>query len=214
MNDTTKRRVQFNLLSILLFICVCAVWIAYGSVYQETRKIEQQLPGLRAIARELIVEDPNQFAVVTRLPTMYGELIWDIYVPDLPDRTVTIEVAMDEIPYRSKDASVMSSLKSARLDPGKHKIELLYQVDEVAKLTVLIDDEPAIEIERAKDWIDSTGHSSDSGVSALSQSYPVDKAISLHRRRFSLQGNANGGSDESDSGIWLWIDTQPRETTQ
>gem|GEM_PF-3950015 len=198
----SKTRIQFNLLSILLLLTACAVWSAYRSVYLETREIQKQLPGLRFIARELVIENPNDFAAVQQLPTRFGEMVWHVYVPEVRDRTAQIAVAMDKIP-KDRRVSEMAPLKTAPLEPGKHEIQLLYEVDEAANLTVFVDDKPALEIERAKDWIKSLGNSSSSDVGVISKPYGLDHPFALLRRHFSLPKKDRRPSD--GPGILLWI---------
>lgn len=201
-----KPRVQFNLLSILLLLSACAVWSAYRSVYLETREIQEQLPGLRKIARELAIENPDEFAAVKQLPTRYDELVWRVFVPKLQGKTAQVAVVMDDIAEdRLANAIEITPLKTAPLAAGEHEIQLMYEVSESAKLTVLIDQEPAIEIVRAKDWVKSIGHSTSSEVGDVSKSYAVDRSLELHRRRFSLKRNVRI-SDEPGPGILLWID--------
>ena len=209
-----KRRFQVNLLTILLLVLVCAVWIAYRGARVESQAMETQLASLRLIARELVIENPAEFAVVSRLPKFYNEKIWDVYVPKAHGKVARLAVAMDLIAaVHSKKIGDEKPLKWIKLKPGKHSIQLIYDVDDTAHLTVLVDEEVAIEIVRPQDWVKSGSSSSKGGI-ALSKSFPVDNGLLLHRRRFDIRRPRGTPSahKELGPGIMLWIEMQDLET--
>ena len=202
-----KRRLQVNLLSILLLIFACAVWIAYQRSVSETAKVQQQLGGLRLIARELVVEDPSQFAVVCRYPELYGELIWDVHIPNTVNG-LRLCLRMDELTDLNAPGEV-TPLKDFLLPTGTHSIELVFQTDgEQAVLTVLVDDKPVIKEMRPKDWIDDGSYSNSSSIQSVSKSFAADKLIALHKRRYMTQTNGGGSSVPKGpgKGIFLWVE--------
>ena len=81
-SPSPSTRKQFSLSTVLLLIMSIAIWIAYRNARNESIAIQSMLPGLRDIARELVIENPEQMSIVTRLPTKFQEFIWDVYVPE------------------------------------------------------------------------------------------------------------------------------------
>ena len=212
LNDRQGRKLQVSLLSLLLLIAACGIWIAYRKAVADIAGLEQQLAGLRRIARELIVEDPKQIAAVKRLPQMYNENIWDVYIPEIQGKHFELRLAMDDVPSTNQRESFqLEPLKQAILMPGKHAIELRYNAkdsQENAVLTVLVNGETVIEEIRPEDWVDSSGSSSSSSVGSKSKSFDIDKPVCLRNTRFTVtqKNGITRAPQEPGPGILLWIE--------
>ena len=72
---------QFGLRSIFLATAAIAVWVAVYANNRENAMLESRIASLRPLARELVVEDPTQIAVVKLDEVWYGENIWDVHLP-------------------------------------------------------------------------------------------------------------------------------------
>ena len=210
--DRQKRKLQVSIWSLLLLIAACGIWIAYRKSVTDIAKFEKRLTGLRWIARELIVEDPQQLAAVKRLPKLLGENIWDVHIPEIQGKHFDMRLIMDDVPTNSQSESVqLEPLKHAVLMPGKHAIELRYKAKESqgnAILTVLVDGETVIEEIRLEDWVDSSGSSSSSSVGSNSLSFDNEQILHLLKLRFTIK-QKNGGrtaTQKPGPGIFLWIE--------
>ena len=209
--EPEKLKPQVSLLSLLLLIAACGVWVAYWKATRDIANIEAPLQGLRLIARELVIEDPNQIAAVKRFPGTYGQKVMDIYIPELAGKDFVLRLAMDDIPIsKNFQADKFEALKESVLKPGKHEVEIRYDKDaQQAVLTILVDGEVAIEEKRAKDWVNSGGHSSSSSVESSSKSFENDEIIQLLHLRFMLEGKTKGTFSTPKTpgpGISVWIE--------
>jgi len=188
-----------------LLMAAVAIGIAYRNVRQDTNVIRAQIPGLLAAARELEIDDPKRFAVVSRLPQWSGETIWDVYLPE--GRSLELSLAMDKV---SSDNSFTKPLHRVFIDSGVRKIEFKYETQ--AKLSIaslLVDDTVVIEERRPKDWEPRFG-STGGGQIHLSQQYDPDKPLVLFRRRFvtrNARGGAAGTPKSPSQGILIWIES-------
>ena len=70
---------QFGLRSIFLVTAAIAVWAAVFANNRENAMLESRIASLRPLARELVVDDPTQIAVVKLDELWYDENIWDVH---------------------------------------------------------------------------------------------------------------------------------------
>lgn len=206
MTNTPTRRAQFSLLTILLLIASAAVWMAFYSVSQDVQRMHSQLPGLRDVARELVIKDTQQYAAVFKAPTRWNEFIWNVYLPPVesPQKSYKLCLAMDEI----DETGLVDALASVAVGAGTHEIELRYQREkEQARLEVLVDGKPVTDEARPLDWESGSGSSGASQMTtSISQS--VDEPLVLFRRRFMRKTSKQRSSvpNEPSEGILIWID--------
>ena len=211
--DTTDRRktkLQVSLWSLLLLIATCCVWIGFWKARSDTAKVESRLVGLRLIARELVIDDPNKVAAIERYSSFYGQKIMELYIPELDGKHFEMRLAMDKIPQSNNfEPNQLETLKRVVLKPGKHVVEFQYDVGEQAVLTVHVDGETAIQEIRPKDWKSkSGGHTISSSVKPESKSFENDEIVQLIYRRFLTKEKPKGSFSAPDgpgAGIALWV---------
>lgn len=224
MNEvvTNRKSRQINLSTLLLIVAVVAIGIAWYRTRTQIQNLELSIESMESITRDLQVVDRSKIAAITRLPTLVGELIYDVYIPGPEDATVSgsrsssanathqLCLALEEISDRRTPAKA----QSFELAPGIHSIQLREQkipqadAKEQFEIDVLVDGEVVIHAVRPVSWNSSKGWTG-SGTITKTQSFTIGQAVVLHRRRFH-QALANGVSkspppDKGANGIELWI---------
>jgi hypothetical protein len=199
---------QWSLQTLFLLTAAVAVWIAYVRLHQQVSRLEQEVVSMQQMARELVIEDREQIAVVM-LPQMWmDESRWEVY---LPEGEYMMRLATRQIDEKGLALAVEETPISA----GRHRIELL-RPDEGAgrEITVIVDDRPLIETEESPDWDPGPGSSGGSEFDSCVQRSAHEPVV-LFRRRFNRRSNtgrsvAPKGPTE---GLMLWIEpVEPADT--
>lgn len=198
----SRLRPRFSLLTLLLLIAATASWLAYWRIAKRTERIRAELPGLREIARSLIVEDPAQYAAVQQHSLWDDDFRWRVYLP--PQHRYQVHLATDAVDHRGQPTPVAS----ASIPPGKHELELRSRkADDHWQIDVLIDDEVRLSDTRPLEWNPRRGSSGASEIRTLRQSLTT-QPLSLFRRRFMMDDSGQWNvPDGPTNGIALWIDT-------
>lgn len=201
----TKRRglLQLRLRTLFLLTAAVGVWVAVFSHRQRNQFLNQRIAAMRPVARELMVLDPSQIAVVNKEQLWYDENRWEVYLPEGTNYRICL--ATREIDQQG----LAPVVTSAPLAAGKHLLELHQERrDEDWTLRLTGDDANLLAVDEPKAW--NPGHGS-SGGAAFSQStqMPADQPAVLFRRRFS-QSTGTGGSSQTPTGptdgILIWTE--------
>lgn len=177
---------------MLLLIAALAVWLACLKTSLDTQRLERQLPSLRNFARELQIDDPNQFTAVRRLRERLGEAVADIYVP--PGGPYELCLALDNI----DTSGLAEPVDRITIASGTHTVEILYERnEELSVARVMLDGKLALTQSRPKDWESRTG--SIGGMQfGTSRQYDHPAPWVLFRKRFIP-------STGPTEGILVWI---------
>lgn len=199
-HSTRLRGPQVSLVTLLLLIAAVAVWLASFRVQAETDRLLKQLPGLRTLARELVVKDPTVFTAVGKNPEWYGEQIAEVWVPN--DRELCW--ALDAIEL----SGVAPVEARVALPAGRHKIEIrdAPAANELG-FEVLVDNTVVLRSTRPKDWHAQTGSSGGILVHSLRQ-FEEDPPWELFRRRFMVfDGTKNRVPPQGPApGVLVWVE--------
>ncbi len=200
------RFLQWNIATLLLLMTAVGVWTSYFRLKSETERMDGELDSLRQLARELLVSDPSQFAIVKRHEEWYGDDVWDVHCPEGSRyllKLATREIGRDNMP---------DTKYFMELSPGHHVISLEKTLSgEDMSARAVVDGELAIEVSESSDWYPDGGRSSWGGGYNRSTQVPADKPLELTRMRFHKpQGNGTSSTpDEPYNGIFLWIERKP-----
>ena len=213
----SKRRgkfLQWNIATLLLLTAVVAVWTSYFRMKTDTKRMAAELESLARMARELIINDPAQYAVVERHEQWHGEDTWEVYLPE-GDR-YQVHLATREIDGRNftvrgvKQENFPATSHIAELAAGKHVISLEkdFSKDDPS-VRVLVDSQPLLEAFEMNDWKTTGGHSW-AGSFNESKQLPTNKPLELIRIRFhkKLPDGSSRAPDEPYNGVLLWIERQ------
>ena len=197
-------RLQWSLQTLLLLTAAVAVWVACFRLRQQIPRLEQEIDSLKRVARELIVEDEEQIAVV-RLPQMwYDEMRWEMYLPEG-------EYVMRLATRRIGEQGLPPAVGQTPVSGGRHRIELMRSNDGSGQeITILFDDRPVIEAEERPDWNPGSGFISGTAIGPCVQ-FPAQEPLVLSRWRF-LQRSKGGRSvapKGPTKGLMLWIEPGP-----
>jgi hypothetical protein len=201
----SAKKLQFSLQTIMLFTAVVAVFVAYFRTRDETAQLRRQLPGLREAARELIVHDPEQYAVVQHQPRWYDEFRWRIYLPE--GRRYELFLATEKIENSNK--GLPPATGKFELTPGEHELEIqqIREADDSWQVRILVDGETALTQKHPESWHPGVGSSGGSEFSS-SQQQAVEQPLILFQRRFH-EPTKGGGSQTPQvpsNGVMLWIE--------
>jgi hypothetical protein len=192
---------QVGLRSLFLLTTAIAVWTVYYSNTREIARLEERIESMRPLARELVVEDQEQFAVVKLEQHWYDENRWEVSVPPGKFRLCLATREVDETGF----APVIAS---APLAAGRHILAL----DNVStkdgwRVTVHEGDREVLTSVEPKAWHPARG-SSGGGHFDRNEQQPADKPLVLFRRRFAQPGPGNGSTTPTGptDGIMLWIE--------
>ncbi len=209
------RLLQFSLLSILLLTVAIAVWLAYRRTLQETAQMRRELPSLREVARELIVADPERYAVVQHHQMSMADFRWRIHLPQ--GRPYKLALATHNISPNNSGSLSSGSVSSGpaaatcEISSGEHELELQKnrREDQSWQVLVLVDGEVVMEKTLPEEWEPSMGSAGGSWVSGSVQQ-DVEQPLVLFRRRFVIIDNTGIRRTPRypSNGIALWIDAK------
>lgn len=192
---------QIGLQSLFLLTTAIAVWTVYYANTREIARLEERIESMRPLARELVVEDEDQFAVIMLEQHWYDENRWAVYVPPGKFRLCLATREVEEEGFAPVVASVP-------LAAGRHTLAL----DNVStkdgwRVTVHADNREILATVAPKAWHPARG-SSGGGQFDRSEQLPADKPLVLFRRRFAQPGPGIGSATPTGptDGIMLWIE--------
>ena len=198
----TRYRLQFSLTTILLLVAAVSVWLVNHDLKQQISTIRAQLPGLESVARQLIVDDPTQVAVVCRMPERLGECIYDVHIPQY--KSFELFLALEQVDKQG----IAEPVNSVPVSAGKHSIEIRYDAKPDQSIVfLLIDGEIVIEERKAKDWEPRHG-STGAGSVSNSEQFDDRSPIVLFRQRFMVSQAPNSSTTPPGPcrGILVWLE--------
>src|SRR5688572_12549348 len=77
-----RKLLQWNIATLLLLMTAVGVWTSYFRMKSETERMGAELGSLRHLARELVINDPSQYAIVERHEEWHGDDAWDVHLPE------------------------------------------------------------------------------------------------------------------------------------
>ena len=187
----------------MLAITAVATWTAYWQTHQHTLRLQQQLPGLRNLARRLRVDDPDQYAVARQHELWNDDFRWRVYLP--PEHQYDLRLAAEEV----KGAGLAPVAAERSIAPGEHELQLTCEkVDDQWRIRVLVDGEQYLSETRPGEWNGGQG-SSGGAEFTTSEQEVLSQPLVLYRCRFMVPNSQNPNNWNTPSGpsngLLLWI---------
>jgi hypothetical protein len=193
---------RWSLTTLLLVMSVAAVWVRVIQVSRQNRELRRRIETMRVLAHELVVEDPEQYALLKQPAEWHGENIWRAYLP--PGKSYTMHLATRDL--GSNDFPFPAA--SANLAAGEYVIELrrTRQDQRGWRIQVLVNGAELLGLDEKSDWESSPSFGSQ-GAGLLSAQSPTTRPLLLERMRFYSIDTQTGkhSSTEFANGILLWI---------
>ena len=127
LNVMNVKSKTFSLKTFLLSISVIAVWTAYFVLNQQVIELKSKLWPLRVVANSLIVDDPEQIAVV-RNPgdSVISHLEWQVYLPPVGnDESFVLCLAQDPDSTPKLPSVKDEHVQTFPISPGTHEITFM-----------------------------------------------------------------------------------------
>lgn len=190
---------------------IVGVWTSFIRLKSETIRLDAELNSLLELARELVIDDPDQYAVVERHEEWNADDVWEVYLPE-GDRYV-IKLATRGIRMRfvwdgSETDYYPDTEHFAEIAPGRHVISLEKYFDgERLSGSVIVDGLLAVEALESNDWKPQAGYST-GGYFERSRQASTDEPLELMRIRFNEPSAVRntGGVQGPYNGALLWIE--------
>ena len=206
MSETEKRG-QFRLRTLLLAIAAVASWLAWHQATSDVTNIKRELPGLRRATRELIVLDPNQFAVVEKPQIWSGEFRWEVYVPE--GRSGQLHLALEGLTA----AGYPSPACSLPVQPGVNVVEYEKNRGDDGWSFSLRSGDKAEETARPIDWMKRSVTTGYVQRFTETRSQSTDKPLELQRSRIrdadintEEEGHAYNAREVQGELIWIELE--------
>ena len=212
-----RRYPQLTLGTLLLTVTAVAIFMAWHRTRNQVNAVQPQVAALKLLARELQIDDPGKVSVVSRLPTLAGEVILDFYVPPSQRKKPSHQLCLaleGILGHGYVDAGFPPADRFIVVPSGVHSMAVRHKkADEKDRndqheIVVLLDSEVVFHVMRPADWHPSDGWTS-TGSYPSSQSFPPEEPVELHRRRFNERIGSGGSrsvdADKHANGILLWL---------
>lgn len=191
-----RGRFQVGLRVLFWLTAAFAVGITVFINHRENQRLTAKIESLRSLARELVVDDPAQYAVVKLHDTWSDENRWDVHLP--PGRY--------RVCFASRGVDVNGlpeAFRSAPIEAGRHRLGMdLETVKSGTRIRITRDGGPCLTIDETGDWAGTGGWGS-VGDFSTSQQLPASPSLVLLRRRNSHQYGVPTGPEP---GLLLWIE--------
>ena len=196
---TGRRRWQVGLRTLVLLTAVIAAWMAYFFNKRQNAALAAQIEALVPLARDLVVNDPKQIAVVKLDDLWRQEDRWEIY---LPDGRYRLRLATHGI--GAEGYAEVS--EGAALSAGRHRLVVVQRSDgDASRVTARWDGTELIEKKEPAGW--HSGNSLTTGGDySVSEQLPPEGPLLLLRRRFLAPKGAIAAPGD---GVLLWIERTP-----
>ena len=207
LKTRSPKRFQISIATILLATLSVAIWIRAFQLGDQAGKQDRELKELRNYTRDLVVDDPTQYAAVGRLQTWYDEAITDIHLPPSEEK-YWLRLKLDDLKIPHNNTFTKPTPKPQReieLDAGTHKIEIVSKsVKKGFTLKLLVDDVEVIEESRPAGWEPRQGSSGGHRLSTPDQ-FSTDEPLLIFNRRYS---QLPGKKSKTGPGIMVWIEAE------
>jgi hypothetical protein len=213
-----RRHLRFSLGHLFLLITALAIGLAVYRTRLELSRVRASVVAMRALARELKVEDPSRVTAINRLPSLSDEMILDVHVPSgIVEESSRLCLALEGILGHGSASDFPKPVNTFLLEPGRHKIEIRHlrpaasEPDEEHVVEILVDDQTVMRETRPSEWMPVSSWTGTGSITE-SRTFPSGQPAELHRRRFNKKvktGSASRSAKEPANGILLWIDGPP-----
>lgn len=198
-NRPVRNRWQIGLQTLCLLVVAVGVWTNFAVNRSRNAELEARIAVMRPLARELTIEDPGKIAIIKLDELWMGDNQWDLY---LPEGRYRLCMATHDI----KQSGLAPVVKSARIGPGRHHIELAQQEIKAGwQVVARWDGVGEISTDELKAWDTGSSSTSEGGYTTSTQ-LPADQLVTLLRLQFIVQGTRTTTSSASADGILLWIE--------
>jgi hypothetical protein len=215
MNEISTQRTwrQIGLRRLLILMLCAATWLAYAtSQLRLTRMVSKQAM-LRELSRDLVIDNPSQFAIVALDSELDASEAWECYVPDNGYELCLATRDIDLAGYPAEHQSVP-------IPAGRYLIAVKEQTKpakapdakEAILITVQRDRQLILEKSEAADWL-TTSSSNATGQGSLSQQYDGKTPIDLLRKRIQVRTSPTTAAPPTgpSNGVLLWIQRMPSD---
>src|SRR5690606_13028559 len=69
-------RWQWSVTTLLLLTAVVAAWVGWWQVRKQSVRLRSQIQAMQRLQRRLVIDDPQQFAIIEEHETWYDEDRW------------------------------------------------------------------------------------------------------------------------------------------
>lgn len=206
-------RAQLSLSNVLLLVALAAVGVSLWLQRRSNDWYRARLPGLQDAARELVVEHPEDLYAVKSHPEWFDQERWQVYVPT--NNLFRLAIATEDLKkFLTGKAAVdyVSPDKSIVLPQGRHQIELIFDRRKSGEnlVTILLDDQPVIELVKPKSWFPPNTGRSSVGCLLRLESFGEADVATLHCSSISTATPAKNAG--VGNGVFLWIDGRVEDT--
>ena len=201
INQNKSSPFAISLRTLLLITVVIAVWFGNWQLMNWNQQLKIQLNGLKSICRILSVENTEKVAVVGRLPTRFGENIFDVFIPS--GRAVHLFLALDNIDFEKPTLAIPSHVQ--RLPEGFHSVEVRYnQEDAGSTIEIFIDNQVVINEKRPVGWDPGPDYSFGTGRMIRECVQTNDPLVFFCKRFPHVTGSGDANFPSVGSGILVW----------
>jgi hypothetical protein len=196
-----QRPWQFGLRSAFLITAAIAAWTAVYVNHREIGRLRTRILTMRPLARELVVDDPDQTAVVKLDEMWYDENRWDVHLPAGDYRLCIATRGIDQ-------GGTAEPRSSAPIAAGRHRLSLdQIQEGDDRRLIVSCDGAKLLETVEDYDKKSFSGWSSH-GEFTISVQRPVAEPLFLFRRQYFVPrtGDSSSATEGPSDGVLLWIE--------
>jgi hypothetical protein len=196
-----RQRWQVGFRTLFLLIAAIAVWITFFINRRQNEALDARIKMLIPLSHELIVNDPEQIAVVKKEEQWFDENHWEIYLPAGDYRLCLATRAIAE-------DGLAPVVKSVLIASGRHDVRVEQRRDgDGWHVSVFWDGPELMAVEEPKEWNPGFG-SKGGGRYSLSEQFPSDQPAILFRRRFA-RAPSKGPPIEPvgpADGLLLWVE--------
>jgi hypothetical protein len=178
-----------------------AAWTAVFVNRRESEQLRTRIQAMRPLARELVVDDPDQTAVVKLDEPWLDEDAWDLYLPAGRYRVCLATRGID------RDGKAQAKA-SAPIAPGRHRLTFeQIQNAEARRLTLSCDGARLLETVEDYDKKSFSAWSSH-GEFTISIQRPADEPLFMFRRQYFVPrtGNSSSVTEGPSDGVLVWIE--------
>ena len=199
--EPSRGRFQLGLRALFWLVAALAVWMTVEINRRENARLAAKVAALSIVARDLVVDDPGQYALVKLHDLWNDQTRWDAYLP--PGR-YRVSLASRGI----EGKGFAAPMRSAEIDGGKHRL-ILEQADRTngPRFLLKVDGRELFAFEEGRDWESSGWSSQGSGPNSRQQ--PITRPLEMIRRQNLTPEDSNAAPKAIQgprNGLLLWIE--------